>query len=446
MLFPRNWSFRIVGNVYYAGYMYRTLSQVMNDLGRRTNYERMPPQSRKSRMFNLDRMRALMKALGNPESSFRSIHIGGTKGKGSTALMLENILLSSEKTVGAFTSPHLVHVLERIRLGGRPVEEKIFLRSMNRMKKVLDRIRPTFFEIMNAAAFLIFQEQKVEWALVEVGLGGRLDSTNILSPEVSVLTTIDLDHMDVLGSSISEIAEDKAGIIKPGVPIFTSARKRDALSVITRKAKELGAPLCRLGREIRITGATRTQKGVLQFRVERKGYPISLIRLPLLGEHQAENGAIAVSVAQYIGMKKKVIEKGLASLQLPGRIEVIGRQPDMIVDVGHNPAAIRALVRALPARKGKSWLIFGAAQDKDWEEMLRILKPHVDVGFMTCANHPRACSPGDLAKAAPFPVEAVSSVSEALSLAQSRSAKKDRILITGSFSVVGEALEGVLSS
>ena len=128
MLFPRNWSFRIVGNVYYAGYMYRTLSQVMDDLGRRTNYERMPPQSRKSRMFNLDRMRALMKALGNPELSFRSIHIGGTKGKGSTALMLEKILLSSGKTVGAFTSPHLVHVLERIRLGGRPVEEKIFLR------------------------------------------------------------------------------------------------------------------------------------------------------------------------------------------------------------------------------------------------------------------------------------------------------------------------------
>jgi len=397
-------------------------------------------------MFNLDRMRALMKALGNPELSFRSIHIGGTKGKGSTALMLEKILLSSGKTVGAFTSPHLVHVLERIRLGGSPVEEKIFLRSMNRMKKVLDRIRPTFFEIMNAAAFLIFQEQKVEWALVEVGLGGRLDSTNILSPEVSVLTTIDLDHMDVLGSSISEIAEDKAGIIKPGVPIFTSARKRDALSVITRKAKELGAPLCRLGREIRIAGATRTQKGVLQFRVERKGYPISLIRLPLLGEHQAENGAIAVSVAQHIGVKKKVIEKGLTSLQLPGRIEVVGRHPDMIVDVGHNPAAIRALVRALPAQKGKSWLIFGAAQDKDWEEMLRILKPHVDVGFMTRANHPRACSPGDLAKAAPFPVEAVSSVSEAVSLAQSRSAKKDRILITGSFSVVGEALEGVRSS
>jgi len=252
--------------------------------------------------------------------------------------------------------------------------------------------------------------------------------------------------MEVLGSSISEIAKDKAGIIKPGIPVFTSARKRDALSIITRKAKEVGSPLCRLGREIRITGATRTQKGVLQFRVERKGYPFPLIRLPLLGEHQAENGAIAVSVAQHIGVQKKWIEKGLASLQLPGRIEIVSRRPDMIVDVGHNPAAIRALVRALPARKGKSWLVFGAAQDKDWEEMLRILKPHVDAGFMTRANHPRACSPSDLAKAAPFPAEAVSSVSEAVHLAQARSAKQDRILITGSFSVVGEALEGVLSS
>ena len=426
--------------------MYRTLSQVMNDIGRRTNYERMPPRTRKSRMFNLDRMRALMKALGNPESSFRSIHIGGTKGKGSTALMLENILLCSGKTVGTFTSPHLVHVLERIRVGGSPVEEKVFIRSMNRMKKVLDRIRPTFFEIMNAAAFLIFQEEKVDWALVEVGLGGRLDSTNILSPKVSILTTIDLDHMEVLGSSISEIAKDKAGIIKSGIPIFTSARKREALSVITRKAKEVGSPFHRLGREIRITGATRTQKGVLQFRVERKGYSVPFIRLPLLGQHQVDNGAIAVSVAQHIGVKKKWIEKGLASLQLPGRIEVVRRRPDMIVDVGHNPAAIRALVRALPARKGKSWLVFGAAQDKDWEEMLRILKPHVDAGFMTRANHPRACSPSDLARAAHFPAEAVSSVSEAVSLAQSRSTKKDRILITGSFSVAGEALKGVLSS
>jgi dihydrofolate synthase/folylpolyglutamate synthase len=426
--------------------MYRTLSQVMNDIGRRTNYERMPPRTRKSRMFNLDRMRALMKALGNPESSFRSIHIGGTNGKGSTALMLENILLCSGKTVGTFTSPHLVHVLERIRVGGSPVEEKVFIRSMNRMKKVLDRIRPTFFEIMNAAAFLIFQEEKVDWALVEVGLGGRLDSTNILSPKVSILTTIDLDHMEVLGSSISEIAKDKAGIIKSGIPIFTSARKREALSVITRKAKEVGSPFHRLGREIRITGATRTQKGVLQFRVERKGYSVPFIRLPLLGQHQVDNGAIAVSVAQHIGVKKKWIEKGLASLQLPGRIEVVRRRPDMIVDVGHNPAAIRALVRALPARKGKSWLVFGAAQDKDWEEMLRILKPHVDAGFMTRANHPRACSPSDLARAAHFPAEAVSSVSEAVSLAQSRSTKKDRILITGSFSVAGEALKGVLSS
>ncbi len=425
----------------YPVAMYHTFSGVMKDLARRTDYERMAHRPGKKRIFNLDRMKALMKALGNPENSFRSIHVGGTKGKGSVTHMLERILLAEKKKVGAFTSPHLIHVLERIRVDGKPVSEGKFVRAMNRIQKYFDRIQPTFFEIMNAVAFLIFQQEKVEWAVVEVGLGGKLDSTNILNPEVSVLSTIDLDHTEVLGSTIGEIAADKAGIIKSGAPVFTSVQKREALAPIRARARECNVPLSRLGKEIRIECATRRRNGVLQFRVHLEGQSSMWIRLPLLGEHQAGNAALAVGVARYVGVRRKSIRQALATLRLPGRIEIVRRQPEVIVDVGHNPAAIKALVRALPASKGKSWLVFGAARDKDWEEMLRILKPHVDGGFVTRADNPRACPPGLLVRAARFPVQQVDSVPEALSLARSRSTKRDRILVTGSFSVAGEALE-----
>ncbi len=421
--------------------MYRTLAGVMKDLGRRTNYERMTRRPKKSRVFNLDRMRALMEALGHPENSFRSIHVGGTKGKGSTTHMLEAILAAGGKKTGAFTSPHLVHLLERIRIDGKPASEKSFLRAMNRMKKDLDRIRPTFFEIMNAAAFLVFRQEKVEWAVVEVGLGGRLDSTNVLTPEISVLTTIDLDHTDVLGSTIGKIAADKAGIIKPGAPVFTSVRKREAIAPIRKRARKCGVPLRRLGREIRVEGATRSSSGVLQFRVRLDGEPALRMRLPLLGEHQAENAAVATAVARHVGISRASIGKALAGIRLPGRIEVVRRKPEIVVDVGHNPAAMRALVRALSPPGGKSWLVFGAARDKDWEEMLRILAPHVDAGFMTRPDNPRACSPSLLAAASRFPVECVQSVADAFVLARSRAAKQDRILVTGSFSVAGEVLE-----
>jgi dihydrofolate synthase/folylpolyglutamate synthase len=284
----------------------------------------------------------------------------------------------------------------------------------------------------------------VDWAVVEVGLGGRLDATNVIQPEVAIITTIDYDHTDLLGSKLSQIAGEKAGILKPGMLAITSEKKREPLAVIQKEARRQRVPLFRLGREFNLRFPPQpsgSNQRVIDFVQEVEGRVIGKIRLRNPGLHQAENASLAAMAAYRLGVARKAIERGLAHVRLPGRIEVVRVRPEVIVDVAHNPISIRALQRTLRPSTGRSWLIFGASQDKDYRSMLRTLSPIVDVALLCRANHERACSPDKLAQAAPFSSITLGSVRRAVTLALKLASPRDRILITGSFYVAGEALE-----
>lgn len=412
----------------------------MEYLRRFTDYEQKRPADYSARVYNLDRTRALLDALGNPQDAFRSVHIAGTKGKGSTAHMLEAILRESGLRTGLYTSPHLVHLFERIRIAGEPVREKAFVAAMNEMRRAMDRVRPTFFETVTAAAFAIFRAARVDLAVVEVGLGGRLDATNVIRPELALITTIDYDHTDLLGDTLAKIAREKAGIVKPGVPVLTSERKREPLAEI-RKA---GSPLLQLGRDFRprnVSTPTFRGRPVLHFEVEVDGRTAARVRLPVPGLHQAENAALATAAALRLGASRRDVERALARVRIPGRIEVVGRRPEIVVDVAHNPVSIRALRETLWPVRGRTWLVFGASRDKDTRSMLRGLRGAVDVAILTRARSARAAEPAALAAQSPFPSVEIGSVARAVGLALKRAGPRDRVLVTGSFYVAGEALE-----
>ncbi len=412
--------------------MFRTFAAALDYLNRFTDYERMAAVTQPQ--YTLDRMRRLVKGLGHPERSFRSLHIAGTKGKGSVAHMAEAILLEAGFRTGLYTSPHLVHMLERIRLDGRPVPERDFVWAMNRMEARLRRLKPTYFEIMTAAAFLLFARRRVDWAVVEVGLGGRLDATNVIVPAACDITTIDFDHMEKLGRTLGRIAGEKAGIIKPGVPVVCSPPRPEAMRVIGRRA----APLRPRFR------AAPGPGDVLRFTVEGISGRTYRGTLPVLGAHQAANAATAIGLVEAAGARVAPAQavRALRDLRLPGRIEVRGRRPWVIVDSSHNPVAVRALAEALRGlRRRKTILVFGASADKDWRSMLRMLLPGVDVAVFARAAHPRAAEPAELARRARGPALMARSVAEAAGLALRLARPADAVVVAGSFYVAGEALE-----
>jgi dihydrofolate synthase/folylpolyglutamate synthase len=412
--------------------MFTTFRGAVEYLNRFTDYERMAVPA--APRYTLDRMRRLVEALGHPESAFRSLHVAGTKGKGSVAHMAEAILREAGFRTGLYTSPHLVHMQERIRLGGQPVSERGFVWAMNRMEPHLRRLRPTYFETMTAAAFLLFERARVDWAVVEVGLGGRLDATNVIEPAACAVTTIDYDHMDRLGHTLAEIAGEKAGILKPGVPAVTSPQRPAAMRVLRRRAALL-RPRFR---------AAPGRGGVLRLKVEGISGRKYACVLPVLGAHQAANAAVAIGLVEASGARVSpaAVRRALRTLRLPGRIEVKGRQPWMIVDAAHNPVAARALaaaLRGIPRRR--TILVFGASEDKDWRSMLKTLLPGTDLAVFTRAAHPRAAAPGALARCARGPAVTTEGVAEALELARRLARPSDAVVVTGSFYVAGEALE-----
>ena len=410
---------------------FRTFAGVAGYLARFTDYERMIGGRYSGQPYDLRRMARLLEALGHPERGFPSVHIAGTKGKGSTAHFSEAIFRAHGLSTGLYTSPHLVHMLERIRLDGEPVSERLFVRTMNRMRRAMDRLRPTYFEIMTAAAFLIFAERRVGMAVIEVGLGGRLDATNLIRPSACGIARIDYDHMDRLGSTIGAIASEKAGILKPGVSAFTTETRPAALSVIRRKAREVRAPLTEVAPAGVRTGAATS------FLWEGRRYT-----LPALGAFQAENAALALSMARraLVTFDPAKAARGLAMARPPGRLEIVRRRPTWIVDVAHNPFAARASAAALRAIPGRrSICIFGASRDKDWRAMMAALAPEIDFWICTRADNPRAADPSELAGQASVGVTSAN-VASAMDLATLLARSNDRVLVTGSFYVAGEAL------
>ncbi len=405
----------------------RTYRDALRTLNASTDYERMasvcPPQA-----YDLGRMRRLVALLGHPERSFRSLHIAGTKGKGSTALMTEAILREAGFRTGLYTSPHLTDMLERIRVDGRNVSPREFTWAMRRMEPHLRRLRPTYFEIMTAAAFLVFERRRVDWAVVEVGLGGRLDATNVISPAACAITTIGFDHMEKLGRTLAAIASEKAGILKPGVPVVVSPQPPAALRVIRRRTEP-----------IRPRFKVESSRGLmLRFTSEGRRFA-----LPALGAHQAANAATAIALVEAAGIPvgTAAARRALRRVRLPGRVEIVARRPWIVVDAAHNPVAARALAEAVRGvRRRRTILVFGAPADKDCRGMLRTLLPGADLAVFTRARHPRAAAPEDLARGTRGPAVIAGGVGRALALARKLARPADMVLVTGSFYVAGEAL------
>lgn len=412
--------------------------------------------------FGLDNTIRLLTILGDPQKSFRSIHIAGTNGKGSTSAMLESILRAAGFSVGLFTSPHLVSFTERIRVNGVEIEEGEVVRLTKAIRDKIgsyepsgmsrEEFLPTFFEFVTAMAFMYFREKGIDWAVVETGMGGRLDATNVIVPQVSVITRIGYDHKEYLGGSLREIAGEKAGIIKDKVPVVSASQEDEALDVITRKASEKGTDVFVYGRDFHSRASDLDMQGV-KFDYEGKER-LRDLRVPLAGKHQVENASVAAKTAELVlkdsGFWNLAVRYGLAKTRWQGRMELIqteGCVYDILLDGAHNPSAARALAGSLMAQFApfydKVILIFGIMADKDAEGIMAPLLPLASEVIVTAPDYERAAAPGSLAgHTGSVPVTAVKSVKEAIDLAIRKSSggvRKTLMVITGSFYTIGEA-------
>ncbi|MGD0783170.1 MAG: folylpolyglutamate synthase/dihydrofolate synthase family protein, partial [Candidatus Aminicenantales bacterium] len=326
--------------------------------------------------LGLQNVAAVLAACGDPQRRYPSVHVAGTNGKGSVCAMLASTLEADGRRVGLYTSPHLADVRERIRIGGRPIAEADFDRLLGRIRKTIGRLlaagrleaQPTYFEVLTILAFLHFAERKVDIAVLEVGMGGRFDATNIVTPLVSVITSISLDHREYLGRTLAAIAFEKAGIIKPGVPVVSGVEGGAAAAVIRRRAGELHAPLVPVfGRDAALFAA-RTVAGY-RFRYDFCGESFPF-RLKLPGRHQGENAAVAIAAARTLGcvgkpLDRRVILAGLAAAEWPGRLEAVGRRPLVLLDGAHNEDGARALAAYIrDFVRGPLVLVFAMLKDK----------------------------------------------------------------------------------
>jgi dihydrofolate synthase / folylpolyglutamate synthase len=379
----------------------------------------------KTAKLGLDRIRAVLAALDNPQNAFRSIHVAGTNGKGSTCAMIEAGLRASGIRTGLFTSPHLIEPTERIAIDGMPVTPRQFERAFDAVHKVAGEPHPTYFETVTAMGFWLFRELRVQIAVVETGLGGRLDATNILNPALTVITPIDFDHEAYLGGTIEAIAAEKAGILKPGVPVIFARQRPEAQAVLDQRAAELHIPVKRTSEfEIR------------NLQVSARGSEFSGIKCPLAGEHQIENAIAAALALESLGVSPKGIEQTI----WPGRLEQISPNPDIILDGAHNPAGARALARYLERFYAgrKIWMIFGAMRDKAVDEIAGILFPLASELVLTAPQNPRALRPEALREFAGRG-RVAPDILTALELVRAGVSEDDAVIITGSLFLVGEA-------
>jgi len=349
--------------------------------------------------FNLDRMRALMAALGDPQAAYPILHVAGTKGKGSTAALAAAALRAAGFRTGLYTSPHLQDYVERIQVDGVPVSHAGLTALVEELKPAVARVpKLTTFEITTALGLLYFARQKVGAAVVEVGLGGRLDATNVVRPRVAVITSLSYDHMAVLGNTLTLIAGEKAGIIKEGVPVVSSPQKDEALAVLERVAAERSAPLTLVGRDITYQAGPHSLDG------QQLTVAGAALTIPLLGSHQVVNAATAYAALQVSGLavSRQAIVDGFASVSWPCRFEVVRREPPLVLDSAHNVDSAEHLCRTLqeyfPGRK--AILIFGSSEDKDIPGMLGALRPCLERVIVTQAVHPRAMRPEQLVETA----------------------------------------------
>ncbi|MCD4824534.1 MAG: bifunctional folylpolyglutamate synthase/dihydrofolate synthase, partial [Phycisphaerae bacterium] len=423
-----------------------------------TDYEQMLRVRYNRDTFSLDRMRLLLKKLGNPHQKIRSVHIAGTKGKGSTATMLASMLQACGHSVGLYVSPHICDVRERISINGQKVPRTQMTKLIAKAAPHVERMKgdkPTFFEIMTAMAFSYFKEQAVDIAIVETGLGGRLDSTNVLEPEVCGLTSISMDHTHQLGGSIEDIAREKAGILKKDIPAISVPQDPAAKRVLKKVAANSKASLLFTGDDIEFSyrvESSRQEGCHTRICLTTPHSRFEHLPVPVLGEHQALNCGLALALLDQL--KKNGVEiddelaiKGLASVDLPGRMELIRDNPRILVDGAHNAASIRALMRGLGQHipYDSMVMIFGCAADKDVRGMMEQVSTGADkIIFTRASNANRSADPHDLAEiytelSDGRVAQVAEDLTEALSIAHGAVSREDIICICGSFYLVGEA-------
>jgi dihydrofolate synthase/folylpolyglutamate synthase len=399
--------------------------------------------------FNLDRMFALMDELGNPQNTYPIIHVAGTKGKGSVSAMCASALQAGGYTVGLYTSPHLLDYCERIQVNGEPISHEIMIDLVEEIKPAVAKIpKLTTFEITTALGFLAFAKQGCNAAVIEVGLGGRLDATNIVTPKVSVITSISYDHTAVLGDTLAKIAGEKAGIIKDGVPVVSSPQKKEALEVLERIANDKGCKFMLVGKEVTFERVNSSLYGQSIYIKDNRQPSTLNMQLPLLGEHQIENAAVAYTALKQSGfeLSDEAIQKGFSQVKWRARFEIARREPPVIFDSAHNVDSFVKLRQTLDEHyPGKKiYLIFGASEDKNIPDMFDVMKPRIMKIIITRADHPRALEVErivELAEQAGVPYEAITPVESAFRRALENSANDGSIVLSaGSMFVTAEVM------
>ena len=402
--------------------------------------------------LGLSTIRKILSGMGNPQDTYNCIHVAGTNGKGSVASSLASILNQAGYKTGLYTSPHLVHFNERIQINNRPISNSNVVASYNAIKNAHHGERePTFFEFATVMAFFEFARQKVDWAVIETGMGGRLDATNIIRPRVSIITNISLEHRDYLGDTLKQISGEKAGIIKSRTPVVTGIRQKKAFAVIENKAAEKSAPLFCLGKDFKVR---RSASGTFSYHGIEANW--QGLQTGLAGSHQVDNAALVLAACEILiqnGGKLSLnnIKAGLLKNRWPGRLEIVSTEPQIILDGAHNFIAARNLARFLSAHFADRNLtmIIGILDDKPYNAMLKCLLPTANRVILTRAKINRALEPEKLEAFAKKIVPKViinADVRQALNFAIDTSSPDDVICVAGSLYVVGEAKQALESS
>ena len=419
------------------------------------------PRQARVQKFDLDNITRLAERLGSPHRAIPCVHIAGTNGKGSTAAILESILYASGARTGLYTSPHLERINERIRVNGLEIYDHDFASTFTRVQALIEQMlasgelaaHPTFFECLTAMAFDHFVRAKVEFSVYEVGLGGRLDATNIVQPEVAVISAVDFDHEEFLGHSIQEIASEKAGILKPGVTVVCAAERPEALAVVLRRAAEVGigpADFVDVAADYHLENVEASLQGS-RARVVclRDDWQLDF-SLPLPGRFQLRNALTAIATARALHARRfplvdDAIYSGLAAVRWPGRLERIAERPGVYLDGAHNPAGARELAAFWQQHFSGCpiHLVFGAVRDKAVDEVAGLLFPHAASVILTAARTSRAISPAALAEItahhAPHgEVAVIDDPQLAFEHALERARPGDAVFVTGSLYLVGD--------
>ena len=399
----------------------------------------------------------LMKVMGRPHKKFRSVHVAGTNGKGSTSAFLSGMLRAAGYRVGLYTSPHLVSFTERIRIDNVQISEQKVVELAQRVRDGcsgipsadgVGAIVPTFFEVTTAMAFTWFAEESVDIAVIEVGMGGRMDSTNVITPLVSVITNIDLEHTEFLGDTLELIAREKAGIIKPGVPVVTGAVQPEVIEVIEREAAAKCTPVYRLTKDFLSKNVRHDRAQVFDYQGIRASY--DTVHITMHGRYQVDNAALAIAAAECmrgrgITVSEPALRRGLEGVRWEGRLERVGQRPDIFLDGAHNPASAKMLAGAVQEMKPayrRLVLVIGILHDKDYRGILTELVPLAERVIVTRPQYTRAMDIQALLSEVQRlhgAVVTAETVDDAIARARETAGADDLILVTGSLYVVGEA-------